>query len=124
MENIAKVTVGIVAVSRDCFPAELSEKRRKQVVAACGAKKVPIVEIEILVENEKDVLAALAQIEERKVNALVVYLGNFGPEGPTTLLIQKFGGPVMVVAAAEESQNDLVGSRGDAYCGLLSASIR
>jgi L-fucose isomerase-like protein len=122
MENIAKVTVGIVAVSRDCFPAELSKKRRKQVVAACAARKVPIVEIETLVENEKDALAALAQISERKVNALVVYLGNFGPEGPATMMIQKFDGPVMVVAAAEETQTDLIGGRGDAYCGLLNTS--
>jgi L-fucose isomerase-like protein len=122
MENIAKVTLGIVAVSRDCFPAELSKKRRKLVVAACAAKKVPIVEIETLVENEKDAMAALAQIEEKKVNALVVYLGNFGPEGPATLMIQKFSGPVMVVAAAEESHNDLIGGRGDAFCGLLNNS--
>ena len=36
-------------------------------------------------------------------NALVVFLGNFGPEGPETLLAKKFGGPVMFVAAAEEN---------------------
>lgn len=28
----------------------------------------------------------------------------------------------MFIAAAEESQNDLVGGRGDAYCGMLNAS--
>ena len=28
----------------------------------------------------------------------------------------------MFVAAAEESQNNLVGGRGDAYCGMLNAS--
>ena len=27
-----------------------------------------------------------------------------------------------VKAAAEETQNDLIGGRGDAYCGMLNAS--
>ena len=34
MENIAKVKLGIVAVSRDCFPESLSVDRRKALVAA------------------------------------------------------------------------------------------
>ena len=33
----------------------------------------------------------------------MVYLGNFGPETPETLLIKEFDGPAMVVAAAEET---------------------
>ncbi len=56
------------------------------------------------------------------VNALVVYLGNFGPETPETILAQKFGGPVMYIAAAEETQENLIDGRGDAYCGMLNAS--
>ena len=56
------------------------------------------------------------------VDAVVVYLGNFGPEGPTTMFIQKFGGPTMVCAAAEETAADLFGGRGDAYCGMLNCS--
>ena len=55
-------------------------------------------------------------------NALVVYLGNFGPEISETLLAKHFDGPAMFVAAAEESQNDLSDGRGDAYCGMLNAS--
>ncbi len=31
--NVPDVQLGIVAVSRDCFPRELSESRRKAVVA-------------------------------------------------------------------------------------------
>ena len=38
MQNIPEVKLGIVAVSRDCFPITLSEKRRKTVVAAFKAK--------------------------------------------------------------------------------------
>lgn len=34
----------------------------------------------------------------RRSNALVVYLGNFGPETPETLLAKRFHGPVMYVA--------------------------
>jgi len=122
MKNIPKVHLGIVAVSRDCFPVELSKKRRAQVVAACRKSGLPVTEIKATVENEKDVRTALEEIRSKGVNALVIYLGNFGPEGPTTILAQRFDGPVMYAAAAEETGKDLVGGRGDAYCGLLNTS--
>jgi L-fucose isomerase-like protein len=122
MKNIPNVVAGIIAASRDCFPIELSRKRRLKVVEECKAKKIPVVELETIVENESDVVKALDEIREKKINALVLYLGNFGPEGPTTMLAQRFGGPVMLAAAAEETGKDLFDGRGDAYCGLLSAS--
>ena len=55
-------------------------------------------------------------------NALCVYLGNFGPEISETLLAKHFDGPKMFVAAAEESGDNLLDGRGDAYCGMLNAS--
>jgi L-fucose isomerase-like protein len=122
MQNIPDIKLGIVAVSRDCFPIELSQKRRSRVVAACLQLNIPIIEIETIIENEKDVLKALQETKQKGVNALALYLGNFGPEGPTTLMAEKFAGPVMLVAAAEDTGRDLVGGRGDAFCGLLSAS--
>ena len=33
--NIPEVKLGIIAVSRDCFPIALSEKRRAAIAAAC-----------------------------------------------------------------------------------------
>lgn len=123
MKNIPQINMGIIAVSRDCFPIELSQNRRKKVVEQCQKKDIQLVEIETTVENEKDVLKALDELKKNKINALVIYLGNFGPEGPTTLLAQKFDGPVMIVASAEDTANDLIHGRGDAYCGLLSTSF-
>jgi len=38
------------------------------------------------------------------------------------MLAQKFSGPTMFVAAAEETGEDLFSGRGDAYCGMLNAS--
>ena len=38
MMNMPEVKVGIVAVSRDCFPESLSTDRRKAVVEAYRAK--------------------------------------------------------------------------------------
>lgn len=122
MMNIPEVRLGIVAVSRDCFPAELSIGRRQSVVRSCTDKKLEIVEIKTTVENEQDALNALDELKRAGVNSLVLYLGNFGPEGPETLLVQKFDGPAMVVAAAEESRANLLDGRGDAYCGMLNAS--
>lgn len=122
MINIPEVKLGIVAVSRDCFPIELSKSRRETVVKVCSKKGILIKEIKTVVESEKDVLNALKDLKESGVNALVMYLGNFGPEGPETMLAQKFSGPAMFVAAAEETEEDLVNGRGDAYCGMLNAS--
>lgn len=121
MTNIPEMKMGLVAVSRDCFPVELSRQRRNRVAGECKERVLPVTEIDTIVENEGDVLKALEEIERAGVNALVLFLGNFGPEGPTTMLAQKFDGPVMLAAAAEETGEDLVGGRGDAYCGLLSA---
>jgi L-fucose isomerase-like protein len=122
MNNIADVKLGLIAVSRDCFPIELSRKRRINVVKECVKQNITLSEIDTIIESEKDVIKALEEIDRLKINALVIYLGNFGPEGPTTLLAQKFGGPVMFAAAAEESGDNLINGRGDAYCGLLNTS--
>jgi L-fucose isomerase-like protein len=122
MNNLPEVKLGIVAVSRDCFPISLCQTRRKAVAAECRNKKVPVIEIEAVIENEKDVLKALREINAKKINALVIYLGNFGPEGPLSMLAQKFNKPVMLCAAAEETQKDMINGRGDAYCGMLNAS--
>lgn len=119
MNNTPKVKLGIVAVSRDCFPMELSTNRRKAVVEAFNGE---IYECKTTIENEVHMRKALAEVKEAGVNALVVYLGNFGPETSETLLAKEFDGPVMFVAASEESGDNLVGGRGDAYCGMLNAS--
>ena len=120
--NIPTVKLGIVAVSRDCFPAKLSEKRRTAIVSSLKTKAVDIYESKIILENEIDAMKALDDVKANGVNALVIYLGNFGPEGPETLLAQKFGSPVMFVAAGEETKDDMINGRGDAYCGMLSMS--
>ncbi|MGH7494404.1 MAG: L-fucose/L-arabinose isomerase family protein [bacterium] len=122
MKNVPAIKLGIVAVSRDCFPVELSRKRRVAVMNACKAKDIPVIEIETIVENESDAVKVLKELRDKKANALALYLGNFGPEGPTTLLAQRFEGPVMITAAAEDTGKDLIHGRGDAYCGLLSTS--
>ena len=126
MNNIPKAKVGIVAVSRDCFPASLAQKRREALTAAYAAKydKEDIYECPItIIESEIDMVNALADVNAHECNALVVYLGNFGPEISETLLAKHWGDrPVMFCAAAEESQNDLQDGRGDAYCGMLNVS--
>ena len=122
MNNIPVVKAAIVAVSRDCFPITLSERRRKAVVAAAQAKGLELIEIPTIIENEHDSMKALDEVKTSGANALIVYLGNFGPEGPETLLAEKFDGPCMFAAAAEEDIPVLTSDRGDAFCGMLNAS--
>ena len=118
MKNIPDVKLGIIAVSRDCFPIGLSVKRREAIVKAY---KGELYECTVTVENEKDMLAAVADVKTAGCNALVVFLGNFGPETPETLIAKNFDGPCMFVAAAE-GDGDLINGRGDAYCGMLNCS--
>lgn len=122
MNNMPKIKIGIVAVSRDCFPMSLSENRRKAVVREYTEKYGEIYECPTCVENEIHMRQALKEVKEADCNALVVYLGNFGPETSETLLAKEFGGPVMFIAASEESGDKLLDDRGDAYCGMLNAS--
>ena len=118
MKNLPIVKIGIVAVSRDCFPRSLSESRRAAIVREYGQE---LYECPVTVENERDALLAIDDLKKARVNALVVFLGNFGPETPETLLAEKFDGPVMYAAAAEGDGN-LIDGRGDAYCGMLNCS--
>lgn len=122
MVNIPNVKLGIIAVSRDCFVLSLSERRRSAVVASCQKKGIEIYEAKTIVENELDMLRSVDEVKEAGCNALVVFLGNFGPETPETLIAKYFDGPVMVAAAAEETGQDLINGRGDAYCGMLNCS--
>ncbi|MCI5883939.1 MAG: L-fucose/L-arabinose isomerase family protein [Eubacterium sp.] len=125
MNNMPKMKIGIVAVSRDCFPESLSVNRRKALVEAYAKKydAADIYECPIcIVESEIHMVQALEDIKKAGCNALCVYLGNFGPEISETLLAKHFEGPKMFVAAAEESGNSLMDGRGDAYCGMLNAS--
>ena len=122
MNNIPEVKLGLIAVSRDCFVISLSERRRAAVWQACEEKGMSVYEAKTTVENETDMVKAVEEVKAAGCNALVVFLGNFGPETPETLIAQRFDGPVMYAAAAEESGNDLIGGRGDAYCGMLNCS--
>ena len=118
MNNIPQVKLGIVAVSRDCFPIGLSIARREAIVKAYEGE---LYECPVTVENETDMQKAIADVHAAGCNALVVFLGNFGPETPETLLAKYFNGPTMFVAAAE-GDGDLINGRGDAYCGMLNCS--
>ena len=125
MSNMPEVKLGVVAVSRDCFPESLSVSRRQNLMKAYtekygteGIYECPV----CIVESEIHMVQALEDIKKAGCNALCVYLGNFGPEISETLLAKHFDGPKMFIAAAEESGDNLLDGRGDAYCRMLNAS--
>jgi len=122
MVNIPDVKLGLISVSRDCFPSALSENRRNEVYAQYKNRYGEIFNCKTVVENEIHMLRAVSEVEKQGVNALVVLLGNFGPEIPETLIAKHFKGPVMYVASAEENIAVLSSERGDALCGMLNCS--
>ena len=75
MINTPKIKVGIVAVSRDCFPESLSVTRRENLVKAYTSKYNPeeIYECPIcIVESEIHMMQALEDIKKAGCNALCV----------------------------------------------------
>lgn len=119
MQNSPKVMVGLVAASRSNFSADLARER-----LACVAQELPakqFVAMEPLLRGEDDVPVLLEALKRQDCTAIMIYLGNFGPEVPELLLAERFDGPVMFAAAAEEDIHHLQERRGDAYCGLLNA---
>ena len=125
MINIPEAKIGVVAVSRDCFPESLSVTRRAALMKAVKERhpQVDVYECPVcIVESEIHMVQALEDVKKAGCNALVVYLGNFGPEISETLLAKHFDGPKMFIAAAEEDYDSLTDNRGDAFCGMLNAS--
>ena len=93
MNNKPEIKIGIVAVSRDCFPESLSVNRRKALVEAYKNKydAADIYECPVcIVESEIHMQQALEDIRKAGCNALCVYLGNFGPEISETMLAKYF----------------------------------
>jgi L-fucose isomerase-like protein len=120
--NTPHVKLGLVGASRDCFPIALTERRLETLMALVRERLPETHCCSTIIESEADALSALEELSRRGCNAAVVYLGNFGPEGPMTIFAERFHGPVMFCAAAEESREVLASERGDALCGLLNCS--
>ena len=120
--NIPEAKLGMIAVSRDCFPISVSDGRSRKVVEECSALGLDVFLAPTIAENECDAMKALDEVKAAGCTALVVFLGNFGPETPETIVAKAFDGPVMYIAAAEERGDNLINGRGDAYCGMLNCS--
>ena len=119
-----EVKLGLVSASRNCFPRPLSETRTKALLAQCRAAgldpRLPQGECAII-ESRAHAREAASQLNAAACDAAVLFLGNFSPEIEDAEFVKAFDGPVMMIAAAEESAASLCADRGDALCGLLSA---
>ena len=79
MSNMPEVKLGVVAVSRDCFPESLSVSRRQNLMKAYtekygteGIYECPV----CIVESEIHMVQALEDIMKAGCNALCVYLAT------------------------------------------------
>lgn len=120
--NTPDMKLGVVVVSRDCFAAELARKRLDMLMQELEKTDLNVYACSVVIESENDAMDALTELIDNACNAAVIYLGNFGPEGPTTMFAEQFPGPVMLCAAAEENKAVLAADRGDALCGILNCS--
>jgi L-fucose isomerase-like protein len=120
------IKLGLVSASRNCFPRSLSEERTRRLLAGCRQAGIePFVPegASQIIETKDHAIEAARQFKQAGCDAVVYYLGNFSPEIEDAYFIKLFEGPVMMIAAAEESGATLLEKRGDALCGLLSAAL-
>ena len=103
------------------FPIALSGSAALPSLPPAPPRGTDLYECKTTVENEARHAKAVAEVTAAGCNALTVFLGNFGPETPETLIAKYFDGPCMFVAAAE-GDGDMINGRGDAYCGMLNCS--
>lgn len=120
------IKLGLVSASRNCFPRALSQERTDRLL---GKLKEADIEVTVpdgecaIIESKDHAVDAAKQLHKAGCDAAVLFLGNFSPEIEDAWFVKNFCGPVMIIAAAEESKDSLLGGRGDALCGLLSAMI-
>ena len=121
MNNVPEVKIGIAAVSRDCFPMSLSERRRKELVEAYRPKYGDIYECPTVIENELHMKKALAELNEAGCNALVVFLGNFGTKAYDRIDLYR-----TYCAAGKTASEDLrtFFSRYELFCDCQSRMLR
>ncbi|MCL1888553.1 MAG: hypothetical protein FWF96_06750, partial [Kiritimatiellaeota bacterium] len=62
LTNTPVIKMGVVAVSRNCFPIELSRSRLERVKKACAARRLAIVPCSVVVETEADAMKAVAEM--------------------------------------------------------------
>src|SRR5260370_10498067 len=121
-----EIKLGLVSASRNCFPRSLSEERTVRLIESCNHAGinlfVPQGECRII-ETKDHASEAATQFKQAGCDAVVYYLGNFSPEIEDAFFVKAYDGPVMLLAAAEESGATLLQKRGDALCGLLSATL-
>ena len=125
MKNMPELKIGVVAVSRDCFPESLSVSRREALIKAYREKygDRDIYECPIcIVESEIHMVQALEDIKAAGCNALVVYLGNFGPEISETLLAKHFDGTEDVCGCGRGAWGQL--DSGPRRCLLRNAQCK
>src|SRR6516165_7091105 len=121
-----EIKLGLVSASRNCFPRSLSEERTVRLLQGCKQARInltiPPGECRII-ETKDHASEAARYFKEAECDAVVFYLGNFSPEIEDAFFVKAYDGPVMLLAAAEESGATLLEKRGDALCGLLSAAL-
>ena len=120
------IRLGFVSASRNCFPRPLAEERSEKLLAATSQLGLTLTRPEgacAVIETRAHAADAAAQLTAAGCDAAILFLGNFSPEIEDAAFIKAFPGPVMVLAAAEESAINLIQKRGDALCGLLSAAM-
>ena len=124
MNNIPNVKIGIIVGSTDWLPSEIAINNRKKLVenyvSKYGAENIFECSI-CLTDNEANLKRALKEIENAECNALCIYFANYGPESAGTLLAQKFKGPVMMIAAADDGEGPYIKERKDALTGFINA---
>jgi len=110
--------LGVVCLARLTFEADLAAAWYKQALSALGALDgVEIAAVETLVIEQPDAAAAVADLQSRRIDALVLVSGTFALGGLAQQFASAFDLPIMLWAWPEPAEqtgklrlNSLVGA--------------
>ncbi len=124
MKNIPDLKLGVIVGSTDWLPLDVAIAQRSILIEAYksiygeeGVYECPV----CITDNELSIKRVMKDISKAECNAVCLYWANYGPESAGTLLAKEFNGPVMLIAAAEESEEPFERERLDSMSGFINA---
>ncbi len=132
INNIEKITFGVIVGNRDVFPDNLAKEGRLeiiQVLSELGYNYIILNEEDTkfgVVETYQDakICADLFKRNKDKIFGILVILPNFGDEKgiANAIKLSNLNVPVLVHAAADEIDKMDRSHRRDAFCGKISVT--
>ncbi len=126
-----KLTLGLIVGNRGFFPDHLAQRGREQMVGVLEKAGIEVVAVRpgdtkfgaVETREESRVCANLFKSRQDDIDGVIVTLPNFGEERAIADALRWSGlnVPVLIQATPDNLEDMSLKSRGDSFCGKMSA---